>query len=292
MSAMADQKSSPSAVLSDTQLAQWRDEGYLLLRDVVPAAQVAAMRSVFEAHVQTMLEQLLAEGAISDLKAGLPFESRFHEAAGKHAGRFGRSWRKQIQSRALYDLHHVPAIADGLHQIFGRDVLGHPVWNARPKLPSQQLTVVPWHQDSGYFGKVSAGSNIVTAWLPLTEVTADNGGLQVIPGSHKAGLVEHRQETREGAFLEVATEVDESKAVTCLMSPGDVLLFGNLTYHRSLPGGSLPIRWSVDLRFYPAGDHMGDIKWPDERFEWVIRSDDRPPTPFEVFDKAASGLPW
>jgi ectoine hydroxylase-related dioxygenase (phytanoyl-CoA dioxygenase family) len=135
---------------------------------------------------------------------------------------------------------------------------------------------VPWHQDSGYYGPDSHESLIITAWIPVVPVNAENGCMQIAPGSHRSGLLEHQHENRAGRFLEIAEVdnlVDEAHAVTCPMEPGDVLLFHNLTFHRSLPNVSPITRWSIDIRYMRDGDHPGGLTWSDPNDKWVIRSE-------------------
>ena len=160
-------------------------------------------------------------------------------------------------------------------------LFGHPVFNARPKLPNQQLTVVPWHQDSGYFGAQSESALIPTAWIPLVPVDETNGCLQVVAGSHKMGLLNHHTEDREGRFLEVLDSlIDESKIVTCPMETGDALLFHNLTLHRSIAHTiDNLIRWAIDIRYVRDNDDAGAIYWKDPNFQWIIRSRTKPITP-------------
>ena len=61
------------------------------------------------------------------------------------------------------------------------------------------------------------------------------------------------------------------------MEPGDVLLFGNLLWHRSLPNRSDGIRWSLDARFYPEADagaaELGNWNMPEP---WRLRGREQP----------------
>lgn len=278
--------------LTDAQHAQWRDDGYLLLREVIDKPVIDGMCAVFAAVVDRMLAQLKDEGVIDELGEDLPLETRFAKVAGAHAGKFGRSWRNAIRSPELYDLHLAPKLVDVMTQLIDGEVLGHPVWNARPKMPSQQLTVVPWHQDSSYFGEGSDKSQIITVWIPLVEATKANGCLQVMPGSHKLGLLTHHQEDREGKFLEVSQAVDPDKAVTCEMQPGDALIFDNLMLHQSLANVTDVVRWSVDIRYYRGGDWIGGIGWPSDGFEWVIHSTRRRATSRDAWLVEAEKMGW
>lgn len=269
--------------LSPEQMEQWEIDGYLLLKDVVPLPEIDGVRDRFAHVVDGIIQQLMEQDIVEDEGSELPFERRFWEVAGEHANRFGRSWRGQIATSEIFDLHYAGPLVDAIGQLTGTDVIGHPVFNARPKLPGQQLTVVPWHQDSGYFGTVSEQSLIPTAWIPLVPVDETNGCLQVVAGSHKLGVVNHHTENREGRFLEVMDSlVDDSKIVTCQMDIGDALVFNNLTLHRSLQHTTSEIiRWAIDIRYLRDGDHPGSIYWKDPDFKWVIRSETQPLTTLE-----------
>ncbi len=269
--------------LSPEQMHQWENDGYLLLKGVIPASAINGVRDSFAHVVDGIIHELKKDGIIEDEGMELPFETRFAQVAGEHANRFGRSWRDQVATSEVFDIHHAPRLVDAIGQLTGTDVIGHPVFNARPKLPGQQLTVVPWHQDSGYFGTVSEDSLIPTAWIPLVPVDETNGCLQVVAGSHRLGVIDHRTEEREGRFLEVLDElVDDSCIFTCPMEIGDALVFHNLTLHRSLPHTTSEIvRWAIDIRYLRDGDHPGTIYWKDPDFKWVIRSETQPVTPVE-----------
>ena len=269
--------------LSSEQMEQWENDGYLILKEVVPESAINGVRDSFARVVDGIISELKEDGIVEDAGSELPFETRFVQVAGEHASRFGRSWRNQVATSEIFDLHHAAPLVDAIGQLTGTDVIGHPVFNARPKLPGQQLTVVPWHQDSGYFGTVSESSLIPTAWIPLVPVDESNGCLQVVAGSHRLGVVNHHTEEREGKFLEVIDElVDSSRIVTCPMESGDALVFHNLTLHRSLPHTtSDAIRWAIDIRYLRDGDHPGTIYWQDPDFQWVIRSQTQPLTTLE-----------
>jgi phytanoyl-CoA hydroxylase len=274
----------PKVTLSSEQMHQWENDGYLLLRGIIPQPVINDLRDMFARAVDKMIGQLKTEGLIDDEGTNLPVETRFFEVAGEHANRFGRSWRGEIATREVFALHHAAPLVDVIAQITGTDVIGHPVFNARPKLPDQQLTVVPWHQDSGYFGVESENSLLPTVWVPLVPVDAGSGCLQVVAGSHRLGVVNHHTEEREGRFLEVTDEfVNESRIVTCPMEMRDALLFHNLTLHRSIPHTRRMIRWAIDIRYLRDGDNPGRIYWKDPEFKWVIRSETQPVTTFEAW---------
>ena len=272
-------------ILSEEQAKQWEEDGYLLLKQAISLPIIEGVRQLFSKMVDHIISELKSEGLVEDEGKNLPFETRLLKVAGTHANRFGRSWRNQVAGKAVYELHHAEPLVTAIGEITGTDVIGHPVFNARPKLPNQQLTVVPWHQDSGYFGAQSESALIPAAWIPLVPVDETNGCLQVVAGSHKIGLLNHHTEDREGQFLEILDSlIDESQIITCPMEMGDALLFHNLTLHRStVHTTSNMIRWAIDIRYVRDDDDAGAIYWKDPDFKWVIRSQTKPITPLDAW---------
>lgn len=250
-------------------LAAFARDGYLVLRRCVDPQRIAAMRQALADEVGTVLHELHATGRLADTRPDLPFERRL-AIAGVHAGAYGRGWAQRMAVPATFALHHDPALLAALHQLLGPVVHGHKQFNVRPKLPGQDLTNVPWHQDTGYYGAQTARDLIVTAWVPLVEVDARNGCMQVVPGSHRHGAIPHVEAQDAGGFLRLDHAVDESTAVTLAMSPGDVLLMHNLVWHRSTENRSDGIRWSIDLRFWrPDTPSASDLLWGFPR-PWVL----------------------
>ncbi len=250
-------------------LAAFARDGYLVLRRCLDPQRLAAMRQALADEVDTVLGELHAAGRLADTRPDLPFERRL-AIAGEHATAYGRSWTERLAVPATYALHHDPGLLAALHQLLGPVVLGHKQFNVRPKLPGQGLTTVPWHQDTGYYGAQTARDLILTAWVPLVEVDAHNGCMQVVPGSHAGGAIPHVEAQDAGGFLSLDTAIDESRAVTVAMSPGDVLLMHNLLFHRSTENRSEGIRWSIDLRFWrPDTPSAADLLWGFPR-PWVL----------------------
>lgn len=264
--------------LDQHQQRALREDGFVVLRDVVPRERVRAVLRRFGRLGDEMIATLRRDGATVVDADDVPDERRLAVATARcrpELARLGRSWRREVIGDEIYALQTDPRLGEVAAAILGDEVYGHTVLNARPKLPDQQLTTVPWHQDGAYFGPHYVGQRILTAWLPLVDVDERNGCMQVALGSHRYGLVSHHVESAEGGFLEITGGAPRADVVaTCAMAPGDVLLFEQLMWHRSLPNVSDGVRWSVDLRFYGAGfDARESLPKP-----WIIRHPTLPPT--------------
>lgn len=82
-----------------------------------------------------------------------------------------------------------------MEQLVGPEVSCHPVWNLRPKVPKNDATAVPWHQDSGYFDQESYDHIIPTTWIPFLDTNANNGGMQVRDSSWWCSMYRAHPET-------------------------------------------------------------------------------------------------
>jgi hypothetical protein len=134
--------------LSAEQKIRFEQDGFLILRQAISPERISAMQALIDRVSTRLLEELVHEGVMEKSHADLRWDRRLI-AAGRHAARWGRSWRRLLNDRAVYDLHHSPSLVAALHDLLGAAVYGHSIFNGRPKLPGQGLTVVPWHQDSG-----------------------------------------------------------------------------------------------------------------------------------------------
>src|SRR4051794_25217302 len=114
-----------------------------------------------------------------------------------------------------------PTVLDAVESLLGPDLLIHSssVFYKAPACAA----FVAWHQDSYFLGL--SPPKYATAWIALTESTADNGCLKVIPGSHTT-LVEHEEHRLQGnqLTLSVVGGVEESAAVAITLAPGEFSL--------------------------------------------------------------------
>ena len=92
----------------------------------------------------------------------------------------------------------------------------------------------------------------------MVDVDEHNGCLQIIPGSHKQGLRPPRRD-ENGRLVPIEDVESWGNVQNVRMKVGDVLVFGNLTFHRSLENTSEDIRWSIDLRYSPTGSPPGMV---------------------------------
>jgi ectoine hydroxylase len=103
-----------------------------------------------------------------------------------------------------------------------------------------------WHQDYGYwYDNGCLFPDMLSCMTALDPATRENGCMQVLKGSHKAGRIEHGVEGEQsGADLKRVNELSEVlDLVYCEMNPGDALFFHGNTLHCSAPNESDDPRW-------------------------------------------------
>jgi len=144
-----------------------------------------------------------------------------------------------------------PKILDFVEDLIGPDIL---CWNVHlfAKEPDAR-SFVSWHQDSTYWGLEP--SDVVTAWVALSEVSSESGYMEVIPGTHRVDQFPHIDTFHKDNLLsrgqEIAVSVDESKAVGLKLHPGEMSLHHIKLVHGSKPNRSSDRRIGVAIRYMP-----------------------------------------
>ncbi len=105
-----------------------------------------------------------------------------------------------------------------------------------------------WHQDYGYWYQNGVLFPLLTSVsIAVDPATKENGCLQVIPGSHLCGRLDHiLSGDQAGADRERVEHIlDRNPAVYCEMEPGDAIFFDCNLLHRSDQNRSEHPRWSM-----------------------------------------------
>ena len=138
--------------LTSDQLDFYRTQGYLLVEDVLDPSAFDLLIAEIDAIVDTAAEQAHAAGELSDLHADLPFAKRLvhiHAQWADPSPLLGQVNGK-LKTEGMFAILTQPALLDMVESVIGPEILAHPQFNLRAKLPNQDATVVPWHQDLGY----------------------------------------------------------------------------------------------------------------------------------------------
>ena len=94
---------------------------------------------------------------------------------------------------------------------------------------------VEWHQDWAFYPHTN--DDILAVGVAIDAMTEDNGGMMVVPGSHRGPLYDHHQ---DGYFVGAVTDhdVDPAEAVLLEVPAGGISLHHVRTLHGSAPNRS------------------------------------------------------
>lgn len=155
---------------------------------------------------------------------------------------------------ALHALPHGEDILAVMRALLDDSAFPHPLSIARFMFPEVPEWATPPHQD---YPNNQGTTELYACWLPLGDCPRALGGLSILRGSHRFGLLPLEFALGPGHRRAV---MDERLAglewVEGDFAAGDLIVFHSLTLHRSLPNTTDRLRLSVDYRFQREGDPL------------------------------------
>src|SRR4051812_26791339 len=159
--------------MTESQLAQYRRDGYLIFPSLFSAAEIGVLRAE-----TARLSAIEAETVIRERTGGVRSIFRVHEADGA------------TRSAAFRALVRTPRVLGPTRQALGTEdvYIYHTKINTKPAIEG---TVWVWHQDYGSWQRDGcARPDMGTFAVMMNDSTEMNGALYVVPGSHKRGRIE------------------------------------------------------------------------------------------------------
>jgi ectoine hydroxylase-related dioxygenase (phytanoyl-CoA dioxygenase family) len=132
-----------------------------------------------------------------------------------------------------------------VRQLLGPDVcLTHQQFITKMPDGDTQRSDVPLHQDNGY-GRLEPMTD-VTVWVALVDTDERNGGLYLLPGSHRLGLLDHGPAGVNPLLREARAEI---RPTLLPLRAGEAVAFSGLTLHGSGPNRSDAPRPGLFVRY-------------------------------------------
>jgi non-haem Fe2+, alpha-ketoglutarate-dependent halogenase len=208
--------------LTETQIAQYRDDGFTAPVQVLSPEEVRRHRAALEAYE-----------AIGGNPLTYPEKSKCHLLF---------AWADEI-------VHH-PAVLDAVQDVIGPNILlFHFTLQTKE---AHRPTFAEWHQDDAYFHLDPAEQ--VTAWVALSEASELSGCIRMIPGSHKRGLADHYDNPSEENLIRRGQTVSgyaPNDGVAAPLRAGEMSLHHTHTLHASGPNNSDDRRIGLTISYVP-----------------------------------------
>jgi len=281
------------------QRERYSRDGYLHLRDALPAELLQLGRQIIEPWVDLMIEEWRNSGLIDSDYRDQDFWHRLlvaWRAAGQPS--FRRRPNKFLVNSEMWLFFHHPTLLAIAEQVLGTHELNvHGIYNARPQLPGATWSDTPWHQDCQYWGLDYGGiepdterrTHVVTFWIPLQSVDALTGCLQVMckedTGDELFDIWDY--DYKNTGFLGLSPEsISRFPHYPVAMSPGDLLIFNQRTPHGATSNQAERIRWSIDVRY----EQTNTATLIGRKFGFVVQNSDKTKeTSFESWKSVVEG---
>ncbi|RKG80828.1 phytanoyl-CoA dioxygenase family protein [Corallococcus sp. CA049B] len=226
------------SVLSPEQRQRFATDGYLVLPSFVDGGTCERMRAV-------ILEQLASGDGPVEYEADVAYPgspASIDSEGGRTVRRLLKAHGRSPLFAAWFDdarmLEALGQLLDG--PVVQARAHHNCVMTKQPRFSSD----TGWHQDVRYWA--FARPELISTWLALGTETPENGGLKVLPGTHRMQFAQERYDAK----LFLRPELPENAALIegaryVRLSPGDVLLFHARLFHAASRNHTADTKYSV-----------------------------------------------
>jgi phytanoyl-CoA hydroxylase len=224
---------------------QFNENGFVILRGFLNPEDTAPLYKEARQTFATQIKRVLGKDVDIDDKDN--FENAMYELFNADFDSFVSTGKNVQQSIALYRLNTDERLINILKDLglSNPNIAVKPAMQFNARFLSKGGT--HWRLGAHQDWRTGQGSlDSIVMWFPLVPCNSDLGVLQVVPKSHKHGLMASTGVSYEGAL---AQDYPDEQYVETDMNPGDLLVFSAMLVHRSGNNTSNNIRWSVQYRF-------------------------------------------
>jgi len=218
--------------LTDEQLAQYREEGFVVIPGLFDHEALRAA----DAAIDELTERAVNDPA--NLAKVLELEPE--PVDGRRIPR--RLYNPFLAHEGFRSIATHEKLLGCIEDLVGPNIdIQHSKLNMKP---AHVGSVVEWHQDLPFFPHTN--DDLVTTLIYLDDATTENGCLQVMPRMHGRYL-EHVDE--EGYFTGIISQELDAMPVPLEGQAGSVIFMHPLTPHGSLPNTSPKARRTLIFEF-------------------------------------------
>ena len=247
-------------------ISQFRDEGYAIVRNFLPADEIERLQ-----EKTAELQAIALEHPVTYRHGNLVYEILPEEHFGKRYAiqAYWFAWADAYFDAFRSHPHYLqllePLLGNNIKQV---------TQQIHWKPPGARLTGYRFHQDLRFRESRSSYEDVVrdtvTMGLAIDRATPENGCLKVVPRSHTMGYLGLSDNgdgqimkglTRDDELVQVG--IDPAQVIDVVLEPGDLVVWGLMTVHGSLPNDSQNER-AFAISSYVRGE-------TSQRGEWTFK---------------------
>ncbi len=300
-----------SGVLSLEEVRRFRNQGYLVVRGVLDKADFDAVRTEYDDLLRKRAALWRKRGFFSGGEefGHLPFSEHLKGLASLPG------FPVTLLAGLDITLPHMPLslieddsefhvgpgvlsllknrkVLDVVESILGPEINASPNQHCRMKLPVKEVqqfggrkgeTIYAptlWHQDAMGQLPQSDETDMLTVWIPTSDVGEGNGCLSVVAAEHED------KKLLPWPMNQAVIDSLEERAIPLPVGLGDIVLLHKRAPHGSKLNQSSDVRWSFDFRYYPANQPTDRPWFPNIR----VRSRSNPSS--EIPDAGTWHASW
>jgi phytanoyl-CoA hydroxylase len=208
-----------AVTLSEQELKDFERDGYHIARGFLSPEEVVEWRDHFMA--------LHANGPVEGYFTPQPLEQADGDMLKAYPRMLQPHQWDEVSKKYLLDSRLQPVLTD----LFGEEpIAAQSMFYFKPPGARGQAL----HQDDFYL-KTQPG-HCMAAWFAMDDTDSENGGLSVVPGSHRLPvLCPHAADLRTSFTIEEVDVPQGMEPVEVQLNAGDVLFFNGAVIHGSEP---------------------------------------------------------
>jgi ectoine hydroxylase-related dioxygenase (phytanoyl-CoA dioxygenase family) len=227
MAGHADDRSSNSAALSgsgpyvsEDQLAAFRRDGFLLVKGLSSDEEIASLRALFDGmfserrgwETGDLFDMIGPDSPEREMALPQLLRPSQYEPLFRHT-------KLASSARSIAEQILGPKLENDLEHAINK--------------PPFHGAATPWHQDDAFHRKGSGVLESISIWMPLQDVTLENGCMRYIRGSNLGPLYPHRSPHNDPRIhgLETIALPDLTNCVAVPMRAGDAVIHLSRTLH-------------------------------------------------------------
>jgi len=222
-------------------------DGYVLIRGLLP-------REVVEEAAADLAGTMADAGWIPHGRPLATAPANLDKFCVEPQPAFMDVFYRQLSLKSLHALKAHENLMRFFALLFDEAPFCTPHFVTRLAFPNKDDYATPAHQDHVHF---EGSRENWAAWIPFTPIDAARGGLAVAAGSHGHGPYDMRPALGAGQMV-IDADLDQFDWRWSPMAPGDVLIHNCLTVHKGLPNHTTFMRVSMDCRYQPLSQPVGE----------------------------------